>query len=137
MGDIFGIHAAIQGAVETYLRCARGTGRTTNLIEALQNGDCVCFISQAEAEHVKRKCKSRGVEIETEVVNPLTPERIFNREHYQKRYILDHRWVEEYYRNRIKDVSKDIQFFQEEKSSHNQADVRTEIGDRELRKWLI
>ena len=58
--DHFGIGGAILGAVRVYLHGARGTGRTTSLLESVGSGDRVVFQSTQESRRFKDLCSARG-----------------------------------------------------------------------------
>lgn len=135
--DHFGIGAAIQGAVRIYTQSARRTGRTTSLVESVKDGDRVCFSDNRDAERVKRLCLERGVEIECVVIDPRTPERLFERGTSQGRTLFDHSWVEQYYVAAIERASSDIDHFERQFSGYGEAHRETRRRAEEMAKWHI
>ena len=135
--DQFGIGQAIDGAARIYFRSARQTGRTSALVESLKTGDRVVFANQQEAERVKRLCREREIDIETIVVDPKEPQRIFDRGSVggDGRCVFDHSWVEQYYLNAISTVQKDIDRFQRETSGYGMAHIETRMKAQEMAKW--
>lgn len=134
--DHFGIGSAIAGAISIYLRASRGTGRTTSLIESVKDGDRIVFLASREAERVKRLCKERDVEVECIVIDPKSPQRLFERSTSQGRTIFDHSWVEQYYLNAINVAQQDIDRLERESSGYGAAHVETKHRAREVSKWL-
>lgn len=95
--DFFGIGSAIKSVLSIYFHLAEQTGRTTNLVESVQDGDRVVFADARDAKRVSLLCKERGVTIEPLVVSP---ERMYEISSYgtaQGRLIFDHVWLEAYY----------------------------------------
>lgn len=58
--DFYGIGSALKTALEIYLNNARGTGRTTNLVRALHDGDIVVCASHGDAAELERGYRSAG-----------------------------------------------------------------------------
>lgn len=134
--DHFGIGSAIAGAVAIYLRSSRGTGRTTSLVESVKDGDRIVFSVASEAKRVQRLCEERGVKVECIVIDPKSPQRIFERGTSQGRTIFDHSWVEQYYLHAIEDAQKDIDRLERESSGYGAAHQETKHRAREVSKWL-
>lgn len=130
--DFFGIGQAIKTAVVVYRQSARGTGRTTSLVDGVKDGDRIVFASQKEAFRVKRLIKERGINVSCIVVNPKTPERIFEMGSVagEGRNIFDHTWVEMFYENAINDVFRFIDKLERETSGYGAA-------HRETRRKLL
>lgn len=135
--DIFGIRQAMQGIALTYFISARHTGRTLSMIGALKEGDRVCFLNEGEARRVKAMCKERGFEIETEIIDPKYPNKIFEKGTVKGRYVFDHSWVEQYYMNAINKAGEDIEYFQKQKSGFGEAHLETRRKATELHKWDV
>ena len=133
--DAYGIGAAIEGAAKIYLQTARGTGRTTALVESLKTGDRVVFIEIREAGRVKSLCRELGVDIETIVVNPKTPEGIFKRGTPPGRTVFDHSFVEQFYLEGIAKLQRDLDYLQRESSGFGMEHVETRMKAREMVKW--
>ena len=135
--DHFGIGAAIEGAVRIYLRSARGTGRTTSLVESVKNGDRLVFSDSREAERVRHLCEERGLKVECVVIDPKYPQRIFERGSSQGRTIFDHSWIEEYYLNVIDKAQKEIDHLEKESSGYGAAHRETKRRAIEISKWNV
>ena len=121
MSDLFGIGTAIRGLVDIYSKSARGTGRTTTLIEHVKDGDLVIFSNHREAVRVSRLCEfERGIKIKYIVINPQNPEQIFEQTcWHQGRIIFDHSWIEEFYKLVIDNVRLHIEKLEEFRNVNN------------------
>lgn len=113
--DVFGIGAAVRGAVVTYFTMARGSGRSTHLVDILKDGDCVVFTNRMEADRILYQCKRRRLDVECIVVSVNDPQALFNRTRSRAkgRTIFDHSWVEQYYLKAIASAEADINKLQE------------------------
>ena len=60
--DFFGIGTALQGSAQIYFRSSRTTGRTTNLVDSVKEGDRIVCASGDEARHVERLLHERKME---------------------------------------------------------------------------
>ena len=63
--DIFGIGLAFRGCIEVCCRLARGTGRTTRLLNVVRDGDLVIFATRNEAENFEKKLEARDIRVTT------------------------------------------------------------------------
>ncbi len=133
--DHFGIGQALRGAARIYFQASRQTGRTASLVESLRDGDRVVFMDAREAEHVKNMCLEHGVKIETMVVDPRDPQRIFERGTPQGRSLFDHSWVEQYYMNALERCEQDIDNLQRESSGFGEAHLETRRRAAEMARW--
>ena len=133
--DHFGIGAAVKSAAHIYMQTARGTGRTTSLVESVKDGDRVCFANNKEAERVKRLCLERGVKVECIVIDPKSPERVFERGTSEGRTLFDHTWVEQYYLFAIERAASDIDQIERQASGYGEAHRETRRRAEELAKW--
>lgn len=95
--DQFGIGNTIMAMINVYYESARGTGRTSLLIDNLRSGDRVVFMNAKEAKRVQRLCMDKGIKIEIIITDPRTPERIFERGRSKARTFFDHGFIEQYY----------------------------------------
>lgn len=137
MMDIFGIHQAMKGIAHTYFHSARGTGRTMAMVESLKEGDRVAFADRIEALRVQNICRQRGFEIETVVIDPKQPERVFDRRPTRGRFVFDHSLVEQYYLEALENAGNEISHFQKQCSGFGQVDIETRCKAVELKKWDI
>lgn len=117
ISDFFGIGNAVRGALEIYFRSARRSGRTTALIEHLQDGDRVVFLNQKHAEHFQRQARQLGKEIEIAVCPVNDLHRIMDRPGSANRLFLDHSWIEEFYLHKMDQAAELLHFIQDHKSA--------------------
>jgi hypothetical protein len=135
--DHFGIGAAVRGAAVIYIQSARRTGRTTSLVESVKDGDRIAFLSQKEAERVRRLCLGRGVKVECIVVDPKRPDGVFSRGTPSGRTIFDHSWVEQFYLNAIEAAQQEIDNLQRHASGFGESHRETRRCAEELGKWHL
>lgn len=135
--DHFGTGVAMQGMAQMYFRSARRTGRTTSLVESVKDGDRIVFSSSKEAERVRRLCLERGVKVECVVVEPKTPERVFERGTSDGRTIFDHSWVEQRYLDAIARTQQEIDHLERQASGYGEAHRETKRKAEELARWRI
>jgi hypothetical protein len=136
--DHFGIGAGVKGAVGIYFAASRRTGRTTSLVESVKDGDCVVFTDSRMGKHFKDLCRDRGVTVEIVVVDPKRPEGLFEHDGlkgFNGRTILDHHWVEEFYRHEIDRLLTLIDRFERETSGYGEAHRETKRRALEIRKF--
>ena len=133
--DFFGIGSAVKGTVNIYFQSARGTGRTTNLIESLDDGDRVVFSSSKEAKRVEKLCRERGINILTLIADPKKLGDIMQWGTSQKRTIFDHSFVEEYYRHSLESATKRLAYIERQLSGYGSAHRETKRKAMENLKW--
>lgn len=116
----YGIGAALRGVAEVYFRAARRTGRTTTLLENLQNGDRVVFATKKEASNFMRVAAGTVI-IHPLVVDPSRPGSL--QSHFSRcstgRTFFDHGWLEEFYRYALEDSGRYLVRMTEEDSYHD------------------
>lgn len=78
--DFYGISRAIQGAAQIYFSSARMSGRSTALINALKDSDCVLCTSHKEADYYRNRCKRQGLKVTFIAVNPKQRPDAYGRE---------------------------------------------------------
>lgn len=133
--DRFGIGNMIRGAVKCLLISGRQSGKTTELVQSLKDGDRVVFTGEGEAARVTRLAKELGIEIDVSVIPPNQPERLSDKGTPKGNLILDHEWVEQYYLNAIERAQRDIDYFQRELSGQGMAHIETRMAAREKDRW--
>ncbi len=133
--DFFGIGAAVKGALNIYFQAARHTGRTTTLLESLNDGDRVYFANSRDRRYFKNKCMARGLNIECIDIPVKHPDRVFNHSTSQGRAVFDHQWVEEYYLHQIEKCQQDIAHLEKESSGFGEAHLETRRKAEEIMKW--
>jgi hypothetical protein len=117
-----------------YFQSARGTGRTTSLLESLKDGDRVCCVSSKEADRITRMMRERKIDAQAIAVDPNRPERIFERGTPKGRTIFDESWVEQYYMRALEAAARDIDHFQREASGFGAAHLETREAARFMMK---
>jgi len=135
--DHFGIGQALSAAARVYFQASRRSGRTTSLVESLRDGDRVVFTNENEARRVKNMCLERNVKIDTFVVDPRNPQKVFDRGTPRGRSLFDHSWVEQFYINAIEQCVNDIDHLQRETSGFGEAHLETRRKAAEMSKWLL
>ena len=110
--DFFGIGNAIKGMVGYHIVHARQTGKTTQMIKHLQDGDRVICSNYKEAERLNRLFKDAGKKVECIAVDPKDTHRLVERGVSSGQTIFDHQWVEKFYQIIIDQASNEIGFFQ-------------------------
>lgn len=135
--DHFGIGAALQAMASIYFRQSRLTGRTTSLVESVKDGDRIVFANSHEAERVRRLCREREVDVTCMVVDPSTPERLFEVGTSEGRTIFDHGWVEQHYINAIEAARSQIDHLERQSSGYGEAHRETKRRAMELIRWRL
>ena len=125
--DCYGIGIGIYSAARIYINNARGTGRTTQLVDSLNDGDRVIFTNAREAQRVKQMCLKKGVQITVKVVDPkYISGHVFDAPSDGKT-IFDHTWVEQYYANALERARDDIDHLQTVLSGGRKLPVHPEM----------
>ena len=133
--DFFGIGNAIKGAIQIYYRGSRQTGRTTNLLDSLKDGDRVYVAGRGDAKWLQDKCKERNLNIECVSIPVKDAGRVFDLGTSQGRAVFDHNWVEEYYLNAIEQAAKDIAHLEKETGGYGDAHRETKRQAAERMRW--
>lgn len=135
--DFFGIGIAMRGLVRTYAAMARGTGRTTALVESVRDGDRIVFASAREAERVRRLCLARGVNVECRVCDPSDPHSLRERGRAEGRTIFDHAWVEMCYAHAVDSLSLALDDLARETSRRDAPPLpENSWGAKERARWV-
>jgi len=104
--DIYGIGPAIRGAANIYLNQARGTGRTSVLIDCVASGDTVIFARAEEANRVRRLCREKGKDIRIVVCRADARGAVYDLARLtQGRVYFDHGWIEQFYISALDDAA--------------------------------
>jgi hypothetical protein len=122
--DFFGIGKALHNSMKTCFDDMSGTGRTTQLLDSLEDGDRVVCHSEEYADKLLKLAKQRGVTILTEALDP-TALHIHDLGTSQKRTVLDHTVLEKYYRHRIEVAMREVRMFEREWSGYGEVHERT------------
>lgn len=138
MSDHFGIGTAILGASRIYMLSARGTGRTTSLVESVKDGDRIIFATRKESERVSRLLKERGLNVDCVAYGPDRAYGLFRDLNTSEgRTIFDHTWVEQFFERAIQDAQRQIESFQKELSGFGTAHYETRRKAAEIFKWRM
>lgn len=135
--DHFGIGQALNAAAQIYFSSARGTGRTTHLLENLKNGDQVVFRDSQEARRVQTLCKERSLDVKCLVIPVEDPHKVFESPTPKGRTLFDHTWVEFYYQRALLLAQQEIEHFQRESSGFGEAHLETRRKAAKKMKWDI
>lgn len=130
--DHFGIGQAMRGIARVFFQSARQSGRTTSLIESVKDGDRIVCATSKEVPRLQQLCRERGLSVECIVIDPRTPERIFQRGTPTGRSIFEHTWVEQYYMASLERAEKDIDQLQKQASGFGAAHLETRRAAQEL-----
>ena len=133
--DHFGIGAALLGAAQIYFRSARGTGRTTSLIESVKDGDRIVVGTSREVRRIEGLLAERGLKVAVLVVNPDNPGRLSEVGTSEGRTIFDHTWVEEYYQQALLSARGYLDRLQRESSGFGTAHYETRRRYEEMARW--
>jgi hypothetical protein len=125
--DQFGIGTAIEGCAVNYFAVSRQTGRTTQMIESLQDGDRVVCLSDEKAAWLRRRLKEFEKDINVICVPTKEPRLIFEHKTSKGRTVFDHEWIEKYYAEVIQGAQKNIDLFQRESSGFGAAHIENRM----------
>lgn len=120
--DIFGIGAAMRGALQILLRAQRATDRSTLLLSIVKPGDEVVFVNAEQARLFERAMRERVpaiVGVQTRVCDPARLDQIMGRYVADGRMLFDHVWVEQFYQNALDGAISDVDLMQTLMSSEN------------------
>lgn len=133
--DFFGIGAAVKGVTEIYFKASRQTGRTYRLLQSLKDGDRVYFATASEARHFENLCKCNGRDIECVVIPTTDPGQVFQRGTTQGRAVFDHGWVEQFYREQLDNIERDIKRLEIETGGYGEAHEQTRMQAEQIARW--
>lgn len=135
--DFFGIGAMLKGAMRIATHAARGTGRTTSLLENIKDGDRVVFEHPLAARDFDLECKKRGLKVEVLSVSTKSPQTLFQCAPLtgKGRLIFDHSWVEAYHMQSLEYSIKEIAQMEFEFSGRDAQDRKTHYNSFQQAKW--
>lgn len=134
--DHFGIGNALMGMAYNFFALSRSTGRSTLLLESVQDGDRIIVAGPNEKQWYEHKLRQRQaikpMNVTVQIVSPLDPARLFSISTSTGRTIFDHTWLEHFYMEALRTASQDIDRLQRESSgrvadpgeTQVQADIR-------------
>lgn len=137
--DFFGIGSAVRGALEIYFRSARGTGRTTALLNAVKDGDRVVFLHIQEANEFRRLCREQGKDVIALVCPLKDMSRLFERGSPSGdcKTIFDHSFLEALYRHRVDEIEREINGLQVALSGRGAKHEETRLAAKEAAQWRV
>lgn len=126
---------SIGATLKTLLMCyeqgARASGRTTNMVAAIQDGDVVFFTSQQEARRVTRLLQDAGkMDVHIRVTKEAHLHEAYERMRgkYGKVH-FDHSWVHNYYMRRIEEAEASMSGFITEMEARKRPNPRRAGGE--------
>jgi hypothetical protein len=119
--DQFGISTAMRSMVEVYFTTARRTGRTTQMLDSLKDGDRIVCIDLREAQRLQNLLAERELKVKVLTCHPDNPRDLFSVGTPEGRTVFDHSWVEQYFRNTLARAEADIDKLQTELSGYGEA----------------
>lgn len=118
--DVFGIGAAMRGAMAVLLRCQRATGRSTMLLSLVQPGDEIIFADNRQANHFERALHQKNPELAKYVRARVVPleqmDKLRGLRNPNGRVMFDHVWVERFYQDSLDRAIREVQYMQEKMS---------------------
>lgn len=126
--DIFGIEPMIRGVMNCLFRSHRGSGRTSNMLKLVEDGDTIVFSNMQEANRIKYILLTMKKDVTTIVCSPKKLDELFNRLYGRNtgKIIFDHEWLEKYYINTFENASSMLSRFQKELDKPNSMKERQE-----------
>lgn len=100
MIDQYGIGPALQAAMQMYFHHSRHTGRTTRMLDAVQEGDTVVCANESAMKAARNLFYARGVrDVKFVAVEKATLRGTMDvlRGNYSGRFHFDHTFVERFY----------------------------------------
>ena len=132
--DHFGIGVPLNVAAQMYFRSAQRSGRTSSLIDGLQDGDRVCFRSSSEASEFCKKIAPFGKHVECICVPINDPWSLIQRPRSTGRTFFDHDWLESFYLQSIRRLQDEIDKLQMQSSGTKRFKKNQQCCD-EVDKW--
>lgn len=88
---------------------ARGSGRTSRMIEKVRAGEAVVCLNGAHASHVIRVLRERGIVARVVTCGPDVGDLARTLDGYRGAVHLDHCWVHEWYSASIINATRDLE----------------------------
>lgn len=107
--DPYGIGAAIKSMVRAYQHAARGTGRTTLMVNAAKSSDHLIVASLSEGRLIERMCAEAGKTVSFVVADPGDLNDVFMKTAgLPGNLLFDHTWVESYFLGAIDQAARNL-----------------------------
>lgn len=123
--DPYGIGNAYRAMAMMYTQASRRTGRTTQMLDRLKNGDRVVCLESAEVHRLKRLCHERGLEVEFITCSPKDPGQLLMRGTPEGQSVFEHTWVERFFASRIEHLVEEFAQLQRDLSGYGEAHRET------------
>lgn len=133
--DQFGISTAMRCMAEMYFTTARRTGRTTQMLDSLKNGDRIVCLDANEARRLKGLLAERKLKVEVLSCQPHNYGELFEQGTPQGRTVFDHCWIEEHFRRSLENSERHIDKLQTELSGYGEAHRQTARQANQWRGW--
>jgi hypothetical protein len=133
--DHFGISVAMKGIAHVYFQTARRSGRTSQMLANLKNGDLVVCCNPRETSRLQRLCRERHLDVEVITNNPANVHELMDRGTVPGRMIFDHTWVEHFFLAALDQCAKDIAQLQDRLSGWGEAHEATRVQAFEISRW--
>lgn len=133
--DQFGISTAMRCMAEVYFTTARRTGRTTQMLDGLKDGDRIVCLDANEARRLKGLLAERSLKVEVLSCQPHNYGELFEQGTPQGRTVFDHCWIEEHFRRSLENSERHIDRLQTELSGYGEAHRETARKCRGLHGW--
>lgn len=122
--DMFNIGLELLEAMDDYYNSARGTGRTTYLLNKVKNDDVVIFVDLMQANYFEKLAKSKGIDVVCRVIDSNDyPSVEFQNKLRSIRSkgntYFDHVWFEKFYKQSMIDAIKQIEYMQIDLSNYD------------------
>lgn len=134
--DHFGIGPALQALLRVYLTGARGTGRTTSLINSVRDGDRIICGRLDEQRRLRELLFRANRDVEVIAIPPGHIDVIAALPPCGGRTLFEHTWVAEFYERALAQAARNIDELQ--KATSRSADLLgiPEIKPRPDTKFL-
>ena len=117
MSDLYNIGAAIETVSELFFIMSRATGRSLHMESVLQDGDILVVKDGQDAQRYERFAKSNDCRLRIVMDDTFDLYAVYDKLRGDRsRIILDHRWVESYYRRGISMLGDALDGFNEQVS---------------------
>jgi hypothetical protein len=134
--DHFGIGNAMQQVARAFFQGCRQTGRTTSLVESLRDGDRVVCLNTQSARQLHELLRQRGLQVETEIIEPRFCGELLRRGTSTGRTLFDHTWLEAFYELQLERAAHEVDRLQREASGFGAAHFETRQAARQQRGFL-
>ncbi len=101
MSDHYGIGNSLLGMFDVYRRMSRRSGRTTRMLEQVKEDCLIIVLTDQDRILLQRQMKALGKEATVVAVDVVGPHPGLLRGRQYSQVLLDHAWVEEYFRRDI------------------------------------